>query len=132
MKQYPQAIAAFQPALKLNPLHAAAEFGLAGVYQQSGDAARARENLQKFQHITQAKLGSPIGLAYGDQGKYSLVEESPAVTQRVLPQIPVKFVDVTKEAGIVSREVKNSGEDLASYFGPGACYLEYDGYGNLD
>ena len=25
-------------------------------------------------HITQSKLGSPIGLAYGDQGKYSLVE----------------------------------------------------------
>src|SRR5438445_3228284 len=132
MKQYPRAIDAFQHALKVNPLHASAEFGLARVYQQSGDAARARENLQKFQHITQAKLGSPIGLAYGDQGKYSLVEESPAVTQRVLPQIPVKFVDVTKEAGIVSRVVQNSGDDLASYFGPGACFLDYDGDGKSD
>src|SRR6266480_5117952 len=132
VKQYPQAIDAFQHALKVNPLHASAEFGLARAYQQSGDSARARENLQKFQHITQAKLGSPIGLAYGDQGKYSLVEESPAVTQRVLPQIPVKFVDVTKEAGIVSRVVQNSGDDLASYFGPGACFLDYDGDGKSD
>src|SRR5205807_955379 len=132
VKQYPQAIDAFQHALKVNPLHASAEFGLARVYQQSGDAARARENLQKFQHITQAKLGSPIGLAYGDQGKYSLVEESPAVTLKVPPQIPVKFVDVTKEAGILSRVVQNSGDDLASYFGPGACFLDYDGDGKSD
>src|SRR5438477_8741311 len=132
VKQYPQAIDAFQHALKVNPLHASAEFGLARAYQQSGEAAKARENLQKFQHITQAKLGSPIGLAYGDQGKYSLVEESPAVTLKVPPQIPVKFVDVTKEAGIVSRVVQNSGDDLASYFGPGACFLDYDGDGKSD
>src|SRR5207245_10957885 len=123
MKQYPQAIAAFQPALKLNPLHAAAEFGLAGVYQQSGDAARARENLQKFQHITQAKLGSPIGLAYGDQGKYSLVEESPAVTQRVLPQIPVKFVDVTEKAGLSWDAEAGPSAEPASFLGRGACIL---------
>src|SRR6202035_518907 len=56
LKKYPQAIDA---------------------YQQSGDTAQAREHLVRFQHITQNKLGSPIGLAYGDQGKYSLVEESP-------------------------------------------------------
>src|SRR6266702_2064522 len=132
MKQYPQAIDAFQHALKVNQLHASAEFGLARVYQQSGDAARARENLQKFQHITQAKLGSPIGLAYGDQGKYSLVEESPAVTQRVLPQIPVKFVDVTKEAGIVAWSGAELGGSVAKFFAPGACFLDYDGDGRID
>ncbi len=132
MKQYPQAIDAFQHALKVNPLHASAEFGLARVYQQSGEAARARENLQKFQHITQAKLGSPIGLAYGDQGKYSLVEESPAVTQRVLPQIPVKFVDVTEQAGLSSKPEAGPSTDLASFLGPGACFLDYDGDGKSD
>src|SRR5437667_6599174 len=132
MKQYPQAIDAFQHALKLNPLHASAEFGLARVYQQSGDAARARENLQKFQHITQAKLGSPIGLAYGDQGKYSLVEESPAVTQRVLPQIPVKFVDVTLKAGLGTKVAPPIRNDAASSLGPGACFLDYDNDGKID
>ncbi len=69
LKQYPQAIDAFQHALKMNPLHASAEFGIARAYQQSGDAAQAREHLVRFQHITQSKLGSPIGLAYGDQGR---------------------------------------------------------------
>ena len=91
LRQYPQAIDAFQHALKLNPLHASAEFGIARAYQQSGDAAQAREHLVRFQHITQNKLGSPIGLAYGDQGKYSLVEESPSAMEKALPQIPVQF-----------------------------------------
>src|SRR3989454_3152906 len=126
-KQFPQAIDAFQHALKLNPLHASAEFGISRAYQQSGDAAEARANLQKFQHITQAKLGSPIGLAYGDQGKYSLVEESPAVTLKVPPQIPVKFVDVTKEAGLVSQP-----GPLQYGFSPGACFLDYDNDVKID
>src|SRR5881227_1968213 len=127
VKQYPQAIDAFQHALKFNPLHASAEFGISRAYQQSGDSAKARENLQKFQHITQAKLGSPIGLAYGDQGKYSLVEESPAVTLKVPPQIPVKFVDVTKEAGLVSQP-----GPLQYGFSPGACFLDYDNDVKID
>jgi tetratricopeptide (TPR) repeat protein len=131
-KQFPQAIDAFQNALKLNPLHASTEFGLARAYQQSGDAARARENLQKFQHITQAKLGSPIGLAYGDQGKYSLVEESPAVTLKVPPQIPVKFVDVTGAAGIVVGVGAKRGDSTAKSLGPGACFLDYDNDGKVD
>ena len=92
LRQYPQAIDAFQHALKLNPLHASAEFGVARAYQQSGDAPHAREHLVRFQHITQNKLGSPIGLAYGDQGRYSLVEESPSAMEKALPQIPVRFV----------------------------------------
>ena len=130
LKQYPEAIDAFQHALKLNPLHASAEFGISRAYQQSGDAAQARENLQKFQHITQAKLGSPIGLAYGDQGKYSLVEESPATTFKVPPQIPVKFVDVTKQAGISRQWLKT--ENPGRGLGPGACFLDYDGGGLID
>ena len=100
LKQFPQAIDAFEHALKLNPLHASAQFGLARAYQQSGDSAHAREHLVRFQYITQNKLGSAISLAYGEQGKYSLAEESPAAAEKVPPQIPVKFVDVTKEAGI--------------------------------
>ncbi|PYX11043.1 MAG: hypothetical protein DMG85_06905, partial [Acidobacteria bacterium] len=86
-RQYPQAIDAFQHAIKLNPLHASAEFGLSRAYQQSGDVAHAREHLQRFQYITQNKLGSPIGLAYGEQGKYSLAEESPAAMEKVASTI---------------------------------------------
>jgi len=132
IKQYPPAIDAFQHALKLNPLHASAEFGISRAYQQSGDSAKARENLQRFQHITQAKLGSPIGLAYGDQGKYSLVEESPAVTLKVPPQIPVKFVDVTLKAGLGTKVAPAIRNDAASSLGPGACFLDYDNDGKID
>jgi tetratricopeptide (TPR) repeat protein len=133
VKQYPQAIEAFQHALKLNPQHASAEFGLARAYQQSGDATQAHEHLTRFQHITQNKLGSPIGLAYGDQGKYSLVEESPGAMEKVLAQIPVRFVAVTDQAGLVSKPSSaGAAPDVASSLGPGACFLDYDGDGKPD
>ena len=76
-KQFPQAIEAFEHALKINPLHASAEFGLSRAYQQSGDTDHAREHLKRFQYITQNKIGSPMSLAYGEQGQYSRAVESP-------------------------------------------------------
>src|SRR5713226_2213966 len=132
IKQFSEAIDAFQHALKLNPLHASAEFGLSRAYQQSGDLAHAREHLQRFQYITQNKLGAPISLAYGEQGKYSLAEESQAAAVKVLPQIPVKFVDVTHQAGLSTSANPASSDDIASYLGPGACFLDYDGDDRVD
>ena len=126
LKQFPQAIDAFEHALKLNPLHASAQFGLARAYQQSGDSVHAREHLVRFQYITQNKLGAAMSLAYGEQGKYSLTEDSPAATVKVPPQIPVKFVDVTKEAGLPMRPTP------ASDPGSGACFLDYDNDGKID
>src|SRR3989449_5722198 len=131
-KQYPQAIDAFQHALKLNPLHASAEFGLSRACQQSGDTPQARQHLARFQYITQNKLGSPISLAYGEQGKYSLAEESTAALQKVPSPIKVRFVPVTEEAGIVSKAVPGEAKDLAAFLGPGACLFDYDGDGRLD
>jgi tetratricopeptide (TPR) repeat protein len=130
LKQFPQAIDAFEHALKLNPLHASAQFGLSRAYQQSGDTAHAREHLARFQYITQNKLGSAMSLAYGEQGKYSLAEESQAAAVKVPEQISVRFVDVTREAGINTKPwwpVHPS-----SGFAPGACFLDYDGDGLLD
>jgi tetratricopeptide (TPR) repeat protein len=131
-KQYPEAIDAFQHALKLNPLHASAEFGLSRAYQQSADLTHAREHLTRFQYITQNKLGLPISLAYGEQGKYSLAEESPELVQKVPPQIAVRFVDVTEAAGLKTKPSTAAANDLASYLGPGACFLDYDGDGLID
>ena len=71
----------------MNPLHASAEFGLSRAYQQSGDIDHAREHLKRFQYITQNKLGSPMSLAYGEQGKYSLAEESPQAAVKAPAQI---------------------------------------------
>jgi tetratricopeptide (TPR) repeat protein len=131
-KQYPAAIESFQHALRLNPLHASAEFGLSRAYQQSGESATAREHLVKFQYIKENKLGSPMSLAYGEQGQYSRAEESPLVAEKVLPQISVKFVDVTKEAGITSKTSVRPPTSGASFAGPGACFLDYDNDGNID
>jgi len=132
LKKFPEAIDAFEHALQVDPLHASAEFGLSRAYQQSAQADKARDTLKKFQYITQNKLGAPISLSYGEQGKYSRAEESPVEVVKVLPQIPVKFVDVTKEAGLTSRPSVRPTKDGASFAGPGACFLDYDNDGSID
>src|SRR5712692_5182724 len=133
IKQYVQAIDAFQHALKLNPLHASGEFGLSRAYQQSGDLNHAREHLQRFQYVTQKKLGFPISLAYGEQGKYSLAEESLAAAVKVPPQIPVKFGDVTEKAGLGFKGLLHVARgQLAPYSAAGACFLDYDNDGKID
>jgi tetratricopeptide (TPR) repeat protein len=132
LKQFPEAIAGFEHALKLDPLHASAHFGLARAYQQSGQGDPAREAMKKFQYITQNKLGVPISLAYGEQGKYSRAEESPVAVEKVPAAIPVRFVDVTEQAGIVAKASSARGDDLAAFLGPGACFLDYDNDGQID
>jgi hypothetical protein len=84
--------------------------------------------LKKFQYIKDSKLGSPMSLAYGEQGKYSRAEESPGVVVTVPPQIPVKFVDVTKEAGLSYTPVTDPANTAES----GACFLDYDNDGKID
>jgi len=136
-KQFPPAIDAFEHALKLNPLHASAEFGLSRAYQQSGDVEHAREHLKKFQYITQNKLGSPMSLAYGEQGQYSRAVESPSAVLKAPAPIKVRFVDVTAEAGLATAtpavnsplEIEGSVPNLVGF---GACFLDYDGDGRAD
>jgi tetratricopeptide (TPR) repeat protein len=132
-KQFPQAIDAFQHALQLNPLHASAEFGLSRAYQQSTDIDHAREHLKKFQYITQNKIGAPMSLAYGEQGKYSRAVESRSALLKAPAQIKVRFVDVTREAEIVSRP--RPPVYLTKPFfepGAGACFLSYNNDGRID
>ncbi len=130
-KQFPQAIDAFEHALKINPLHASAEFGLSRAYQQSSDTDHAREHLRKFQYITQNKIGSPMSLAYGEQGQYSRAVESPQAALKPPAQIKVQFAEVTKAAGIIGKSTAES-KDLGAFLGPGACFLDYDGDGRPD
>ena len=130
-KQFPQAIDSFQHALKLNPLHASAEFGLSRAYQQSGDTTVARQHLTRFQYITQNKLGATMSLAYGEQGKYSRAEESPAFVEHGSPAIEVRFVNTTQQAGLLNRAAPLA-HDVPALLGPGACFLDYDGDGKLD
>src|SRR2546427_2587471 len=133
-KQFSQAIDAFQHALTLNPLHASAEFGLSRAYQQSADVDHAREHLKKFQYITQNKIGAPMSLAYGEQGQYSRAVESASAVLKAPAQIKVRFVDVTKEAGLVFNPLPapNPYKRFPSYLGNGACFLDYDNDGYVD
>jgi len=133
-KQFPQAIEAFQQALKINPLHASAEFGLSRAYQQSSDVDHARDHLKKFQYITQHKIGAPMSLAYGEQGQYSRAVESPQVVLKAPAPIKVRFVDVTKEAGLTAETNLFSvdGQPLSDQESPGACFLDYDSDGRMD
>jgi tetratricopeptide (TPR) repeat protein len=131
-KQFPQAIDAFQHALKLNPLHASAEFGLSRAYQQSTDVDHAREHLKKFQYITQNKIGAPMSLAYGEQGQYSRAVESPQAVLKAPPPIKVRFVDVTAQAGIVTKVTADSPKNPTGFLGSGACFFDYDSDGRVD
>ena len=131
-KQFPQAVDAFQHALQLNPLHASAEFGLSRADQQSGDIDHAREHLKKFQYITQNKIGAPMSLAYGEQGQYSRAVEAPSAVLKAPAQIKVRFVDVTTEAGIISRPQPGIFRVRGPEPGPGACFFDYYADGKLD
>jgi Tfp pilus assembly protein PilF len=133
-KQFPQAIDAFQHALKLNPLHASAEFGLSRAYQQSADVDHAREHLKKFQYITQNKIGTPMSLAYGEQGQYSRAVESRSAVLKAPAPIKVRFVDVTKASGLKGKADERTAEVpiTAALLSPGACFVDYDGDGRQD
>ncbi|HTR26239.1 MAG TPA: FG-GAP-like repeat-containing protein [Terriglobales bacterium] len=132
LRKFPEAIAAFERALKIDPLHASAQFGMAQAYQHSGDSDAAVPAFRRFQYITQNKLGTPISQAYGEQGKYSLAEDSPLAVPKVPAQIEVKFVDVTREAGLATFARTQSTEPILRASGQGACFLDYDNDGNID
>ncbi|MGB6974931.1 MAG: FG-GAP-like repeat-containing protein [Terracidiphilus sp.] len=121
MKQYAKAIQIFQQALTINPLHASAEFGLARALQRSGHTDEAREHFKIFQHMTSSKIASAIGLAYGEQGRFSTVlpVEMPQEIQKAM--IPVRLRPQTM----------STGEEVNHETG-GACMMDVTGSGSMD
>ena len=156
-EQYSQAAAAYSNALKLNPLHASAELGLADVAQHAGDIDAALAHLNRFRHLTSDNLSEPISVAYGLQGKYSRAEELPREIEKAPPAASIRFVDVTSASGLPdapydatrSGAKRNSARasaekavglvdsdqttsSLAGFLGSGACVFDYDGDGKPD
>lgn len=123
MKQFDNAIAVFQKALEVNPLHASAEFGLARSLQRAGKIPEARQDFQRFQHLTSTKIGSPIGLSYGEQGHYSTVTavKEPEAVQSVM--IPVKLHEEPMVLKSASAHFTTTG---------GACMIDATGSGQMD
>jgi Flp pilus assembly protein TadD len=91
LHQEEQALAEFQTALRLNPIHASAQFGLAKALQRTGKRDEATTAFRRFQTISQEKIGSPLAHTYGDEGRYSLVQDALNLNPQVGPMIPVTF-----------------------------------------
>ncbi len=139
LQHYDKAIAAFEQTLKLNPFHVSAEFSLARAWQRAGDTAKAREHLARFQKLTAEKLGAPMSLVYGEQGKYSLAEQVIPSTPVVPPAIPVRFVPVpAQQSGLNFKHQGNRVErypdvvPIALAGGAGACLFDFDNDGRPD
>src|SRR5690348_8149013 len=136
MQNYPKAIESFVSALRLNRFHVSAQFALAQAYQRSGNTDKAREYLARFQEEIQNKVGTPMSLTYGDQGKYSLAEEVSPGLEKAPPLITVHFADVTDASGLPTQaapRAKSGGEEISGApIGSGACVLDFDGDGRPD
>jgi tetratricopeptide (TPR) repeat protein len=125
MKQFDKAIAIFEKALEVNPLHASAEFGLARALQRSGRTTEAKEPFRIFQHLTNAKISSAIGQAYGEQGHYSTVtpvEELQAVQRSMIP------VQLVAQPLLAPVSAKTSSWTTTG----GACMMDTTGSGRMD
>ena len=123
MKQFDKAMQIFKQVLAINPLHASAEFGLARALQRTGQTAQAREHFKVFQHLTSTKIGSPIGLTYGEQGHFSTVStvrEPEAVQEKM---IPVRLVEEPMLSARSSSDSTLTG---------GACMMDTTGSGQMD
>ncbi len=131
LQQYEQAKSAFEKTIALNPFHVSAEFGLAQADERSGNSDAARLHLARFQHLTAEKLGAPMEVVYGAQGKYSLAEQTSSQLSAVPPAIPVHFEDVTAAAGLFTspQEDRNVNRDAQA---GGACVFDFDGDGKPD
>ena len=91
LNNLPSAKVEYRRVLELDPHHASALFGLARVLRREGDTAGAQQALARFQHISSAKLGTPLSHNYGEEGTYARVEDAALAPTRVEPMIPVTF-----------------------------------------
>ena len=136
MKEYEKAIAAFEETLKINRLHASSEFAMARALQHAGRTAEAKEHFKLFQHMTSTKVAAPVGLAYGDQGRYSTVVpvSQPETAKKAM--IPVKLVasplvSQVRKSGSFDKLRTGSGAPAFTTTG-GACMMDVTGSGNMD
>lgn len=134
LKQFDKAIEILREALKVNPLHASAEFALARSLQRSGDTQAAREHFRVFQHMTSTKISAPIGLAYGEQGRYSTVTAIEEPQPRPKTMIPVKLVAESMIAPNSMSRVSESrpGTPATGSLTGGACMMDATGSGEMD
>jgi tetratricopeptide (TPR) repeat protein len=128
MKDYDKAIAVFEQALKIDSQHASAEFQLARALQRSGQRETVQDHFKRFKHLTDAKIGAPIGLAYGEQGHYSTVSPVEETEGASKAMIPVKLVEQSPFRG---GPISMDGKAAFTTTG-GACMMDATGDGHMD
>jgi tetratricopeptide (TPR) repeat protein len=131
MKQFDKAIAILKQALEIDPHHASAVFVSAQALQRSGHKEDAMPLFHRFKELTGNKVGSPIGLAYGEQGHYSTVMpvEEPEAGKKTM--IPVRLeARPLVAAAQAPKGVKGKGEEWATT--GGACMMDATGTGGMD
>src|SRR5271163_619956 len=149
-QQYDQAVAAFKRTIELDPFHASAESGLSQAERHLRDAASAKAHFERFQQITDEKLGKPIRFLYGEQGKYSLGQEMVAPVAAVPAATSVQFINVSSISGLpqflraapavrarpgrqhAETSDESAAQTLAGFLGSGACIIDFDGDGLPD
>ena len=123
MSDYTHAGEDFQKAIDLSPLHASAQYGLARTLQRTGMPAEARIHLQRFQEITQNKIGILFSPSYGEQGQFAMAQDMLAPPPAPGPMISVKFVPATPAD---AESHPQPGRGIAP---AGACIFDVEGNG---
>jgi tetratricopeptide (TPR) repeat protein len=130
LKEYEKAIVVFRKTLEINPLHASAQFQMARALARLGEREQAGKYFKSFKHITETKIGAPIGLAYGEQGHYSTVLPVEETETADKPMIPVKLVAESFDSK-VSKSGPGVPRDKWTTTG-GACLIDVTGSGVMD
>ena len=155
-RDFDKAIEEYEAALKIDPNLLPAYYALGRAFIAKGDMEGGKRYIKRHQELTAASSlpASSSGLRYGEQGRYSLAMEDPAVrTTRAAPlrEGQVTFVDVTAESGIrfihagggdpqELREALTTGGDVpaliqrqvAPVLGSGLAIADLDGDGRED
>lgn len=118
LKDYDHAIEEFEKALELSPLHASAQYGLARALQRAGKTDEARKRFQRFQQITQSKIGTIFSDNYGEQGRYATAQDMIAPPATAAAMIPVTFIAAA-----------TSHAEPTKVEGAGACMLDLEDSG---
>ena len=133
LKEFDKAIVILQKVLEIDPHHASAEFALARALQRSGHVDDARVHFKRFQHLTSSKIGAPIGLAYGEQGRYSTVmpvEEHEAGRRAMIP-VRLVATPILGNGSQVSKARPGAPGSVFTTTG-GACMMDVTGDGAMD
>jgi tetratricopeptide (TPR) repeat protein len=141
-QDYDQAEVALQKVVELSPYDTAAYYNLATTLIRKGNQAEGQKVMEAFTRLREKGGSSSTGTQYGEQGRYMLaIGEYQDIKNLAAPDTPrsakpIRFLDVTKSAGITFQHGAQGSTAGAkanvSLMGSGAAFCDYDSDGYLD